>query len=292
MTLGTLNPQKTALKTLSKQVISIHNTILKTYTKGRQIIILSERIFGVNGSGKKDGIKGLDFEIEDDEEKDPDENIRRSLSRTTQKLHDLVFSNEWDLFITVTFDKKKIDRYNYDEIVQRYSKQLDNIKQRKAKNLEYIFVPELHKDGAFHFHGLLRNIDGLAMKYSGRKDKKGQKVYNLSDFDLGFNTATYVDDTAKVSTYLIKYVTKDLITTLGESRKRYWCTKGLNRTQIDNFTFTSSEKQTFLDAISKNKITVSAKTVTVEKNSFTNTITYILLQDAPNANSDINITHS
>lgn len=219
---------------------------------------------------------------------DEDENTRRSLSRTVQSLYDIVFSNDWDLFITVTFDGSKLDRYDYDEVVERYSKLLDNIKQRKAPALEYVFVPELHKDGAFHFHGLLRNIDGLMLKYSGRKDKKGNKIYNLSDFNLGFNTATYVADTAKVSTYLIKYISKDLIQTLGESRKRYWCTKGLNRVDRCNFMLSKEEQWNMVNILSESKMTVSAKTVSVEKDGYSNNLSYIVYQEMSESQEENN----
>lgn len=213
-------------------------------------------------------------------ETDLEESVRRSMSRTVQNLYDIVFSNDWELFVTVTFDGQKLDRYNYDEVVERYSKLLDNIKQRKAPNMEYIFVPELHKDGAFHFHGLLRNIDGLMLKYAGRKDKKGQKIYNLSDFNLGFNTATYVTDTAKVSTYLIKYISKDLIQTLGESRKRYWSTKGLNRTKKFDLFLPEAEQWKMIDMLTEeDKVPVSVKTSTIEKIGYSNVYNYIVLQN-------------
>lgn len=253
----------------------------KPFSKGKRrnwdpddetMAMLREIILGEDASE----VQGVPMVLPPD---DPEENIRRSLSRTIQTLYDIVFSNEWELFITVTFDGSKLDRYDYDEVVERYSKLLDNIKQRKAPALEYVFVPELHKDGAFHFHGLLRNIDGLTLKYSGRKDKKGNKVYNLSDFNLGFNTATYVESTAKVSTYLIKYISKDLIQTLGESRKRYWCTKGLNRVEKNDFMLTDSEQWEMVNILGESKVTVSAKTVNIEKDGYSNRLTYIVYQE-------------
>lgn len=272
------------------EVKKLHNTILKKYHNGRMVLVLSNKPFGAKKKMHPidedfvSEILGTDnLEIDSSfleaHVSDPEENAERSLSRTKQTLYDIVHSNDWDLFVTVTFDGEKIDRYDYEEIVQRYSKLLLNIKIRKAPNLEYIFVPELHKDGAFHFHGLLRNIDGLQLKYSGRKDKKGQKIFNLSDWNLGFNTATYVTDTAKASNYLIKYISKDLIQSLGESRKRYWSTKGINRTEKSIFNLTAAQQQEMIKLLSENKITVSAKTVNIEKTNYSNQLMYIVLQD-------------
>ena len=88
-------------------------------------------------------------------------------------------------------------------------------------------MPELHKDGAYHFHGLLANCDGLGLVYSGKIQKR-QMVYNISSFRLGFTTATQVKDTNKVSVYVTKYITKDLCA-LTSGKKRYWCSRNLAR---------------------------------------------------------------
>lgn len=214
------------------------------------------------------------------------ESRKRSIARSLQAMHDIVFSNEWDLFITVTFDPKKMDRFNYDEVVKKYSQKLKDIKRRKAPNLEYIFVPEEHKNGAYHFHGLLRNIEGLKVNDSGKKDKKGRTIFNLSDFDLGFNTATIVGENDKAAMYLMKYVTKDLKSSVMQARKRYWCTKGLDKTLKTAFMLNASEQNELISSLQKTKMTVSAKTATVEKDDYSNTITYIVYQDYSENQSD------
>jgi hypothetical protein len=131
--------------------------------------------------------------------------------------------------VTFTLDKDKVDRYNPDEVQKKFAKWLDNMVQRKG--LCALIVPELHQDGAIHFHGLIN--DSLKMKFSetykikGTKHpvkistlrKKGKKptdedvkaVYNVVDYKLGFSTAVPLDENVSaVSFYMTKYATKDL----------------------------------------------------------------------------------
>ena len=63
-------------------------------------------------------------------------------------------ANDWDWFVTLTFDPQKVDRYNYSDCAKKLKNFID-VTRRKCPGLKYLFVPELHKDGAFHFHGLI-----------------------------------------------------------------------------------------------------------------------------------------
>jgi hypothetical protein len=152
-----------------------------------------------------------------------------SVSRTKNKLIDLVRSNNWDYFLTFTFNPDKVDRYNYDEVVKKMSVWLNN-QRKKYFNLKYVVVPELHKDGAYHFHGLFS--DGLTYVDSGYKDKQGRVIYNVSDYKIGFTTATRVTDTKKAGQYILKYITKDLCFRT-ENKRRYWASRNLNKPEME-----------------------------------------------------------
>ena len=72
--------------------------------------------------------------------------------------------------------------------------------------LKYVAVPELHHDGAIHFHGLC-NSEAVGLTDSGRR-WKGRPVYNL-DWKIGFSTGVkLVGDYERVCGYIAKYVTK------------------------------------------------------------------------------------
>ena len=156
-------------------------------------------------------------------------NIKDSLKRAKDKIFEISACNKWDYMVTFTLDKDKVDRYDPDEVQRKFSKWLDNMVQRKG--LCALIVPELHQDGAIHFHGLINNALKMTFsdtyKIKGCKHpvkastlrKKGKKttdsdvkaVYNVADYKLGFSTAVPLDENiSAVSFYMTKYATKDL----------------------------------------------------------------------------------
>ena len=161
-----------------------------------------------------------------------------SLSRTKRKIYDLARSNIWDWFVTFTFDSKKVDRYDYDSCVSKLSKWFNNLK-RSSPGLAYLVVPERHKDGAWHFHGLFSGLDEDEVVWSGRYVvkrvrgagrsrfiKTSEKIYQIGRYKLGWMTATRVRHKDRVTSYITKYVTKDMLDGL-YGRKRYWSSRNL-----------------------------------------------------------------
>lgn len=126
-----------------------------------------------------------------------------STNRSKTMLYNYARSNEWDYFITLTFNKDKIDRYDYKVVSQAVRKWLDNTKRKYAPNLKYLLVPELHtlKKGettpAWHFHGLISNTGDI--KFTRAIDPHTNKemftdseipIFNFKSYKLGFTTAT------------------------------------------------------------------------------------------------------
>lgn len=152
-----------------------------------------------------------------------------SLKRAKDKIFEIAACNDWSYMVTFTLDKEKVNRYNADEIIKPFGKWLDNMVQRRG--LRALIVPEHHKDGAIHFHGLVN--DSLKMVHSGNYKIKGEKktvklstlrkrgkkpndsdvqdVFNVTDYKLGHSTAVMLDgNTTAVSFYMTKYATKEL----------------------------------------------------------------------------------
>ena len=97
-----------------------------------------------------------------------EENKRRSVSRSKQTIYELARNGVWDWFVTLTFDGSKVDRYNYAEVTKKLSTWLNNLR-KKSPDLQYLFVPEQHKDGAYHFHGLVSNLENVKILDSVKK---------------------------------------------------------------------------------------------------------------------------
>lgn len=156
---------------------------------------------------------------------DPERSLSESTRRSKMKLYDYALSNDWEWFFTLTLRKEKVDRYDYDACVKALKNFLDRVR-RKCPDMKYLFVPEQHEDGAYHFHGLVSGCNNLEFKKTNII-RDGKVVYNVLDYKLGFSEATKVKDTIRASGYICKYVTKTLCQAL-KGRKRYWASRNLH----------------------------------------------------------------
>jgi len=152
-----------------------------------------------------------------------------SIRRTRRTLHDYVKCNDFDLFVTFTYDPKKIDRYDIDATFQKMRTWIHN-QVRKNPDFKYILVPERHKDGAIHFHALMSNYPFSLKKTNVIQENK--RVYNVTAFRFGFTAATYLpkndpDSKSKAGNYIAKYITKDMITI--RNKHRYLASKNLQK---------------------------------------------------------------
>lgn len=175
---------------------------------------------------------------------------RISLSGTKNRIYNIARSNTWDWFITLTFDRNITDSSDYDTVIKKLSKYLNNFQQRYEPDMKYLIVPELHKDGVhYHFHGLLSNVEHMQFRFSGHFDNKDNPIYNIVNWKLGFTTATRVQDSGRVSNYITKYITKESEQYLKE-KKRYYCSRNIERVKAEKFIQDEQDFQaTYSDSI-------------------------------------------
>lgn len=185
--------------------------------------------------------------------------IIQSRRRTKTRIQDIVLCNEFTLFATFTF---KSNRQSTPLLKAQMSKWLNNQQQRKGK-FKYLIVPEYHKDGkSIHFHALLQGYKGELID-SGKRIN-GRKAYNVKSYKLGFSTVIEIDNTAKVASYIRKYITKDMPQFNG--KKRYWASTGLIRPQIIlNPNIKQNPFVQFTQQYKKNGLTISISSVTIPK---------------------------
>ena len=207
-----------------------HNCHIKTYPDGSRCVLISDRaIFRERGwEQRRDPAEDAaaawrqhvdqmtELEVVEKssyklmrEDDDADQRRRASLARAKRRarvaVRDLALSNDFRWFVTLTLDQTKIDRYDIKEITRHLNHWLDN--QVRRCGLRYVLVPEHHKDGAVHFHGLFS--DALPAVDSGHKDKGGHPVFNLPRWDWGFSTAIELyGERASAVGYVCKYITK------------------------------------------------------------------------------------
>jgi len=172
---------------------------------------------------------------------DPEQNMLRSMRRTIGKVYDIARSNDWDWFFTLTFNPEKVNSFDYSETSKRLTAWLNNMR-KKNPDMIYLVVPEQHKSGRWHFHGLFANVDNLNFLDSGKRDKKGRTIFNVGDYRLGWSTATVITDLDRACSYVTKYLTKELCS-ITSGRKRYWVSQNVKYPEIETYFVGMSEKE-------------------------------------------------
>lgn len=236
---------------------AVHNARMKRYPDGSAELLIGSQPFG-GGSiskprkepdeplpGQKDIPEDILREIEyarlernsiqiTEEERERNaadsqlQSLQRSVRRAKKVVQDLARSNSWTYFVTLTLDPQKVNRYDPAEVLKHLRHWLGNNVRRRG--LRYVLVPEHHKDGAIHFHGLfndaLKAVDSGTMSVPGRKapvkvrseaHRKalerdgGHPVYNLPGWGWGFSTAIqlYGEMDAAIN-YVCKYIGKEI----------------------------------------------------------------------------------
>ena len=182
-----------------------------------------------------------------------DNNIRRAKN----KIKEYALCNEWDYFVTLTLDKTKQDRYDIKDYIKRLGKMINNLNSRTHANIEYVLIPEQHKDGAWHMHGLIRGIPREALVKAHKGNRK-REVYNWTIYSekFGFSDLEPVEDREKVASYITKYVTKEMTKSIKEmNAKSYYASKGLQTSKvIKKGTVSSKYEPQYIKEISDNVV--------------------------------------
>lgn len=215
-----------------------YNVKEKIYHDGKkQVIVYKDNVIEKNYKRDVNINSKLIYEQLIDEDITVDEyeykknvSLIKSQKRTLNKIYDISRCNNWELFVTLTFNPEKVDSYDYN-IVSSKLKNWFIVLRRNNKDLKYIVVPELHKSGRYHFHGLFSNCDNIKLSDSLKIDSKGNKIYNIDNYNLGFTTATKVKNSDAANKYIAKYVTKDLFKNT-MYKKRYWASLNCDKPEV------------------------------------------------------------
>ena len=203
-----------------------------TYYPDMVSIYIPKQPIVKHGSGYEEPVRASKYRLEDDLDALSDEtNSERSVRRTKKIIRDYVLCNCFDMFATFTF---KSDRQDIEKTRQKMMDWLKNQRNRNGR-FRYLLIPEFHKDGqSLHFHALFGDYPGKIKKSINKETGKliivkGQQVYELTGYTLGFNNVKLIpnnsEDFSRVSSYIQKYITKDMPNFHG--KQRYWASKGL-----------------------------------------------------------------
>ncbi|NYC75624.1 hypothetical protein DE167_006242 [Clostridium beijerinckii] len=154
--------------------------------------------------------------------------LDNNISRARSKVKEYALCNDFQYFITLTLDQKKYDRYSLDVFKKDLSKFINNYNGSHGTKVRYILIPEQHKDGAWHMHGL---FSGILDKHLNL-NKNGFLEWKQYTKKFGYMSLDFIRDRDKVASYITKYITKDLASSVKDlNAHMYYCSKGLNVAQ-------------------------------------------------------------
>lgn len=171
-------------------------------------------------------------------DREQEERTRRQIYAIRRKIKGYALSNDFQWFVTLTFDPEKIDSFNYETakntLLKWCRKMRDECRKLdECKQFDYLMIPELHKSGAVHFHGLLGDIpasfeEAVNPKTGTPLVRHGRQVYNLTKWKYGFSDCEKIESPEKAASYITKYVTSALLTDKQMyQKKRYFNSQGL-----------------------------------------------------------------
>ena len=149
----------------------------------------------------------------------------RNARKSVKRMKSYALNHAWTFFFTQTFSASLVagrgflSRYDL-RIVAAWRRDLERLRRlylrRGWGRLEYLTVPELHKDGAVHIHFLVSGLDERALVPSlypsgaVRRDRAGRVQWRWADLSQrwGFCDGSEVGDVERVARYVSKYISK------------------------------------------------------------------------------------
>ena len=176
-------------------------------------------------SGRRADDLAIQYGIIDENAEKTDNNLARAKSR----IKELALCNDWSHFVTLTLNGDKIDRYDLDGYVKKLGVWIGNYNKKYDTKLKYLLIPEQHKDGAWHMHGLMYGLhpDSLV------KNEHGYLDMPFYSDKFGYISLDPVKSPIKVAHYITKYVAKAINATAVKLCKHtFYSSQGLNGQEV------------------------------------------------------------
>lgn len=168
--------------------------------------------------GRKKGFEEVKEKSVDYVEQYDSNSLSSSISRSRRMIRELALSNPFEYFCTLTVASEN-SRFHLDEVQERLKKIFKKIK-RNNKDFIYLFITEKHKNGGYHFHGL---VGGFNDFYNNSNGYLSSRYFD----DLGYQSFSKIKNFTKCCNYILKYITKDCVR--NSSGSTYISSRGLKK---------------------------------------------------------------
>jgi len=172
----------------------------------------------------------LNTEIERVVSRDVNEHrLDNNISRAKNKIFEYAACNEFDYFLTLTLDQGKYDRYNLEKYIKDLGQFIRDYRKKYNTNIQYLLIPEPHKDGAWHMHGLIKGINSEHLT----TNSNGYLHWQQYSDKFGYCSVDLVRSQEAISKYITKYISKTLQADLiqDKNKKLYYNSRGLKTAQ-------------------------------------------------------------
>ena len=167
-----------------------------------------------------------------------DERLRESLSRPRSTVYEWAACNDFEFFVTLTLDAAKRDRGDlagYRKALAQFIRDL-NRRREEGEKIRYLLVPEQHRDGSWHMHGLVK---GLVVGRDLVRNEHGYLDWPAYRGKFGFISLDTIKNPAACCSYIAKYVTKSMRGDKSEKTPEiergghlFFCSQGLKRREV------------------------------------------------------------
>lgn len=184
-------------------------------------------IFKVVAFKRRSGLGDTVFLHDREDDNHNDTKLDNNFSRARSMVLQYALCNPWELFFTGTLDKAKYDRYDLDTYMADLSQWIRDMRKAYGVKFQVLLVPEQHKDGAWHVHGLVHDLLVSAAEPFGEgtpKELRDHDYINWPDYQekFGFCSLALIRDPIATAFYISKYVSKDLSRRAGDLGKHLY----------------------------------------------------------------------
>lgn len=149
------------------------------------------------------------------------EKLCNNVARARTKLFDYAMSNKFEYFVTITVNPEH-DRQDLEWLRKVTNQIIRDLRRKYHTEFKYILIPEQHKDGSWHMHGLFDSSFGVDFYIND------YGYMSWASYDkIGFSSISKIHDYVACIKYITKYVKKDF-----EKREKgkhlYFCSNNLN----------------------------------------------------------------
>ena len=185
------------------------------------------------------GVRDSDHIHVRDQETDQhyDTKLNEAFCRAKSMVLQYALCNSWDWFFTGTLDETKFDRYDLDAYQQKFSQFIRDKRKSYGTQVQYLLIPEQHKNGAWHIHGMLANLPCSALRRFRPPEPQAlvhSTFLNWPDYmqKFGFCSLGPIKHPKATAFYITKYVSKELSRRGGDLGKHlYFHSRPLKKAQ-------------------------------------------------------------